>query len=221
MFPSLASLRIRRAALRFAGLLIAVCLGAACLDALFAPEAGAAAKHPAAEDAAPGQMPKVKHHDANDPCPENITPETWTRSSTLWRWMYRACKPDGAPAQYKISPEDMQFTLRWFITKAFSGVYDLPEYTLVFEELTPGICRVAVIFQTETFDVSAARAIAGRTVLYILEYYRDNGYSPAADSMLIAARVFARGDPQGTRDMYAIYDTETGLTNYGKTGYWQ
>ena len=219
MFPFLPSSEKRRAAVRFAGLPAAVCLLAVCLCAVAAPEAWA--WEPYVHDAAPGQVPKNDVRSSDDPCPDNITPETWSQSSTLWRWVYRTCKPEGSPEQYKVNPEDMELTLRWFITKGFADTYNLPEYDLIFEELTPGICRVAIVFQTKSFDAFGARSIAERAVYHLVRHYRWSGYSPAADSMLIAARAFAKGDPQGARNMYAVYDTETGLINYGKSGYWQ
>ena len=217
MFSFLPLSQGRRAAARFAGLPVAVCLLAACLCASFVSGAKAAEKHPAAEDSAPGQVPKVRSHYDDDPCPQNITPKTWAESSTFWRWVYRACKPEGAPARYTYTKEDAAQFLR--NRASFSNAKR--EYILHFDEWAPNACRLTIRLKQPSMSMSNAKFYAKDAVEELLRFFRFNGRSPAAENMIIAARAFATGDGGGYRNLFAIYDPDTGAILYNQVDTWK
>ena len=216
MFPFLPSSEKRRAAVRFAGLPAAVCLLAVCLCAVAAPEAWA--WEPYVHDAAPGQVPKNDVRSSDDPCPDNITPETWSQSSTLWRWVYRTCKPEGAPERYAYKKQDMEPFFREGILLCTELKRN--DYDLTFDEWGPNVCRITMTVKKRDVNIADVQYCTKLAVWTAVEFFSLNGRSPGAESMLIAVRAVAENG-SGVRNMYSIYDPETGAVLFRPVYAWE
>ena len=196
-----------RAVRRYAALsLLPALLAAVCLGGFSAPAWGKIDHLPQEKDRAPGDIPKNAVHLSGDPCPDNITVETWTQSSTEWRLTYENCKPKGAPARYKYTQEDLEkFLRRMSIDYKEFGSYDL-----VFEKWATNVCRLGVVFRKGEPNRIQAATMRGSIVRRAALFFKANGHDLARENFAIAARAYVKGGK--TRNIYSLYDYETGST---------
>ena len=180
-------------------LLFPALLATVCLGAFNAPAWGKTDMLPTEKDSAPGDIPKNGIHFADEPCPDNITVETWTQSSTAWREVYEACKPKGAPAKYKSTQKDAENFFRWSRPKyqEFKG------FDLVFDKWAKNVCVLGIVFKKGSPSTIEAAAAEG-AVKALKRFFETNGHDIKKEKMIIMAHAYVKGGK--TEDLYAVYD---------------